>query len=36
MDFLFVDLGYQFWNQFATECDYLIMIMREYKEDKTK
>lgn len=28
-----VDLGYQFWNQFARECDYLVHIMREHKAD---
>lgn len=29
-----VDLGYQFWNQFANECNYLMVIMREYQADK--
>lgn len=32
----FVDLGTHFWNRFATECDYLMMIMREYNADKIK
>lgn len=32
--FYCVDLGYHFWNRFATECDYLMMIMREYEADK--
>jgi hypothetical protein len=31
-----VDLGYHFWNRFATECDYLMMIMREYEADKLR
>lgn len=31
-----VDLGYHFWNRFATECDYLMMIMREYEADKAR
>jgi hypothetical protein len=31
-----VDLGYHFWNRFATECDYLMMIMREYEADKKR
>ena len=31
--FDFVDLGVQFWNRFALECDYLVMIMREYEAD---
>jgi hypothetical protein len=31
-----VDLGTHFWNRFATECDYLMMIMREYNADKIK
>jgi hypothetical protein len=32
--FVMVDLGYHFWNRFAAECDYLMMIIREYEKDK--
>ncbi len=28
-----VDLGVQFWNRFAVECQYLVHIMREYNAD---
>ncbi len=30
----FVDLGFDFWNKFARECEYLTFILREYEADK--
>jgi hypothetical protein len=31
-----VDLGDHFWNQFATECEYLTDIIKEYNDDRLK
>lgn len=31
-----VDLGYQFWNQFSRELEYLVYILKEFEADKAK
>lgn len=31
-----VDFGFNFWNQFARECEYLVHIMKEYEADRMK